>query len=84
MEPHIVDVGLCSEVEKVTNKICDGKGRYVRCFDLFFPYHVYSLNALECVVSSLKRFEPHHRVRDFLDESMILFNNVIQVFRLPD
>ena len=30
----------------------------------------------------MKGFKPHHRIRDFFDETVILFNQVIQLFNL--
>jgi hypothetical protein len=36
------------------------------------------------VLSCLKRFEPQHRPRDPLHPSMILFDNIIEVFHLAD
>jgi hypothetical protein len=30
----------------------------------------------------MESFEAHHGVRDFFDEAMILFNQVIQIFNL--
>ena len=30
----------------------------------------------------MKGFKPHHGIRDFFDETVILFNQVIQLFNL--
>jgi hypothetical protein len=30
----------------------------------------------------MKNFNSHHGIRDFLDEAVILFNQVIQIFNL--
>jgi len=46
--------------------------------------HVSRLYAGDGRLSRMERFEAHHRAGDPLDEAMILLENVVQVFDLPD
>jgi hypothetical protein len=46
-------------------------------FDLPFPYHMHNFDSRECILCSFKRLESQHRFYDFLYESMILLNNLL-------
>jgi hypothetical protein len=39
-------------------------------------------DAINGCLCRVKGFEPHHGIRDFLDKTVILFNQIIQIFDL--
>jgi hypothetical protein len=54
------------------------------CAELAFADHVCILDAGDGCGSGMEGLEAQHRSGDALDEAMVLFKNVIQVFDLQD
>jgi hypothetical protein len=39
-------------------------------------------DAINSGFCGMKSFKSHHRIRDFLDETVVLLNNIVQIFNL--
>jgi hypothetical protein len=57
---------------------------FVRRWQLAFPDHVHEFDAGKCRRGRTKGLEPQHRPYQPLDGSMILFDDVVEVFDLAD
>lgn len=53
-------------------------------FDLSFPYHVHDFDSRDSFFGSFERLESQHWFYDFLYESVILFNNIVEIFLLSE
>ena len=49
-----------------------------------FLEHAHEFDPDECVVSCVERFEPRHGSNDTFDGPMILLDDLVQVFHLPN
>jgi len=52
-------------------------------FDLPLPHHVHGLNAFQDSFRGVKLLEALRRLHLFLNEAMILFDQIVQVFDAP-
>ena len=52
-------------------------------FYLSFPNHVHRFDSAQRAFRAIERLESHHRFHNPLDVSMILLNDVIEIFALP-
>lgn len=57
---------------------------FCRPLHLPFPHYVPHLEALECVPCWLKRAKAHSRPGQPFDETVTLFNEMVELFHLPE
>lgn len=48
--------------------------------ELFLSYHLYNFDCTQCSGGRIRGFKPQHWPDPFLDETMILFNNIVEIF----
>lgn len=53
-------------------------------FNLSFPYHVHDFDSRYCFLGIFERLESQQWFYNFLYESMILFNNIVEIFLLSE
>jgi hypothetical protein len=53
-------------------------------FNLPFPYHVHDFDSRDGFLDSFAGLESQYWFYDFLYESMILFNNIVEIFLLSE
>lgn len=75
-------VGFRTELARQAGE--DLEGRTVLVGKLPLTDHMGSLDSGQRRYSRMERLEAHHRARDALDEAMILLEDVVEIFHLPD
>ena len=77
-------ISLCSDLEEVFDELrLAHRVISVYSFDLPFPYHVHGFNALQRSFSRVKPLEALRSSHLLLNESMVLFDDVIEIFHSP-
>ncbi|GHO81333.1 hypothetical protein KSD_91040 [Ktedonobacter sp. SOSP1-85] len=75
---------LDSHVEQFCNECCLAETvPFAHTLHLSFPYHVYGLISLQGSPGRLERKETHSWFDQSFEKTVVLFNQVVEVFALP-